>query len=337
MSKKITAIDIYNKNPNLCLNCNEKIPYKKNKGKFCNIKCSNYFTNKVLAPKKNKDKLLKKTDWDIVQREHDNGLYWCKIPIKFKFSMTLLKRAEKEGLIKKTLHRYKVSDDVKRNLSLKRIEFLKNNPKKHHWRTSDKHKSFPCETFKLHLINNGIVFIDEYLPLKDRSFSIDIAFPDKMIGIEINGMQHYNSDKTLKKYYQDRKNLIEQSGWIIFDIHYKKVFDKKFIDFFIKKINEDYKLSEVDYSFYINNKISKKVHGTMDDYNNFRINNSKDKQKKYIELVSNSNINFEKYGWTKEVAKITGLLNQKVSSWMRKYLPEIYENRCYKKIKKNII
>lgn len=332
MSKKLSAFDIYNQNPNFCLNCNNKVPYKKNKGKFCNIKCSNNYNNKILAPQRNKDKVLNRVDWNIVQKEHDDGLVWSKIPSVFNFSMSLLKKAEKEGLIKKILHIRKHSDDVKSNMSFKRKEFLKNNPEKHHWRTSDKHKSVPCETLKLHLSKNGISFTEEYLPLENRSFSIDIAFPDKKIGIEVNGTQHYNSDKTLKEYYQDRKNLIEAQGWIIFDIHYKKVFDKKFIDSFITKIKEDYSLHEVDYSFYINSRSVTKVHGTMDDYNKFRENNSRNKQKENIELVSNSNINFEKFGWTKEVSKLTGLTTQKVSSWMKKYLPKLYESRCYKKI-----
>lgn len=29
------------------------------------------------------------------------------------------------------------------------------------------------------------------MPLDDRSFSLDIAFPEKKIGIEVNGNQHY--------------------------------------------------------------------------------------------------------------------------------------------------
>jgi very-short-patch-repair endonuclease len=332
MNKKLTASEIYNKNPNICPYCGGIVPYKKNKGKFCNRKCANNYTNKFIIPKTTKKNLLEKTDWSLVQQEHNNWLHWSKIPSVFNFSMTLLKRAEKEGVIKKILHIRKHSDDVKSYMSFKRKEFLKNNPHKHHWRTSDKYKSVPCETLKLHLIKNGINFIEEYMPLEDRSFSIDIAFPDKKIGIEVNGTQHYNSDKTLKKYYQDRKNLIEEQGWVIFDVHYKKVFDEKFISSFIDKIKEDYNLQEVDYSFYIKGISITRVHGTRDDYNKFRVNSSNDRQKDKIELVHNSNINFEKFGWTKEVSELIGLRTQKVSHWMKKYLPELYETRCYKKI-----
>ena len=67
-------------------------------------------------------------------------------------------------------------------------------------------------------------FVEEYQPLKKRFFAIDISFPDKKLGIEVNGNQHYNSDKTLKKYYQDRHDLIVESGWTLIEIPYLEAF-----------------------------------------------------------------------------------------------------------------
>ena len=96
-------------------------------------------------------------------------------------------------------------------LALAIKKWLKNNPNKHSWKTSKK-KSIPCEKFKNILKSNKISFVEEFTPLIDRMFSIDIAFPDKKIGIEINGNQHYSSDGQLKPYYKDRHDLIEKKG-----------------------------------------------------------------------------------------------------------------------------
>ena len=118
------------------------------------------------------------------------------------------------------------SIQTKKKLSEKRIKFLKEHPEKHPWRSKDKFKSVPCEKIKSWLSSHNIQFIGEFEPMtdKDRFFSIDIAFPDKLIGIEINGNQHYNRDGTLKPYYQNRHSLLESIGWTIYELHYSVCF-----------------------------------------------------------------------------------------------------------------
>ena len=64
----------------------------------------------------------------------------------------------------------------------------------------------------------------------DRYFSIDIAFPDKKIGIEINGNQHYDSSGELKKYYRERHNLIEEKGWKLLEFHFKEIYKEEIIE-----------------------------------------------------------------------------------------------------------
>jgi hypothetical protein len=127
---------------------------------------------------------------------------------------------------------------------------LKLNPDKHTWKRKNKQISIPCELFKTKLKNNNIYFIEEFTPLDDRFFSIDIAFPDKKIGIEINGNQHYDNNGKLKKYYQERKDIIEKSGWKLYDIYYTKVYDNCFCDSFINEFKNN-NLEIVDYSVYL--------------------------------------------------------------------------------------
>lgn len=116
------------------------------------------------------------------------------------------------------------TDETKSLLSKNRTEYLEKNPDKHPWKNNSKFTSEPCELLKRKLREAGIKFSEEYRPLAKRFFSIDISFPDKKIGIEVNGNQHYNPDKTLKKYYQDRHDLIIESGWILIELPYIEVF-----------------------------------------------------------------------------------------------------------------
>lgn len=117
------------------------------------------------------------------------------------------------------------SEETRNKLSNIRKEYLKNNIDKIYWKTKDKFKSKPCEFVKDYLRNNNIKFIEEWQPLVDRYFSIDIAFPDIKFGIEINGGQHYDKNGKLKKYYQERHDLIVKEGWNLIELHYTKAFN----------------------------------------------------------------------------------------------------------------
>lgn len=145
-------------------------------------------------------------------------------------------------------HKIIHSTETKILLSEKRKKYLKLNPDKHPWKQKDKQLSVPCELFKTKLKNNNINYIEEYSPLEDRFFSIDIAFPDKKIGIEINGNQHYETNGKLKKYYQERKNIIEKGGWKLYDIYYTKVYDDDFCNIVINNLKNN-NLGLINYEF----------------------------------------------------------------------------------------
>ena len=121
----------------------------------------------------------------------------------------------------------KHSEETKKSLSEKRKKFLKENPDKHPWRRSTKFTSIPCENLKKMLKDSGYVFETEFCPPEiDRSYSLDIAFTDRKLAIEVNGNQHYNRDGTLKDYYKERHAILEQHGWTILEIHYSTCFSE---------------------------------------------------------------------------------------------------------------
>ena len=124
---------------------------------------------------------------------------------------------------------HKWTDEEKKNLSLKQKQYLINNPDKHVWKRNNKFISKPCEDLKEKLKENNILFEEEYCPFNDYAFSIDIAWPNLKIGVEVNGNQHYNNDGSLKEYYQNRHNIFEERGWKLYEIHYTKCYNNETI------------------------------------------------------------------------------------------------------------
>lgn len=196
---------------------------------------------------------IKSIDWKEVQKQHNIGVYWNNLPKMFGISRGLLNHALKLGLLTKIFHKRIHTKETIELMSTLKIKFLKENPDRHPWKKSSKFRSAPCEKFKSFLISNNINFIGEYQPLDDKFYNIDISFPDKKIGIEINGNQHYNRDGSLKQYYKKRHDEIENAGWKLFEIHYSKVYNEEFLADFLTKL-KDMSLENVDYNFYIKEK-----------------------------------------------------------------------------------
>lgn len=200
---------------------------------------------------------LTKINWIKIQKIHDDGIYWSCLTDKTGLNIKLLERAVREGFIVKKLHIIKHSEIEKEKISNARKKYLRENPDKHPWKRNSKFKSNPCELVKKKLNDNNIIFIDEYQPSDEKFYSLDIAFPNKKIAIEINGNQHYNNDGTLKEYYQIRHNFFENIGWKIIEIHYSMVYDKILINQLIENI-EDNSMNQEEYDKYLSERITRK-------------------------------------------------------------------------------
>lgn len=279
--------------------------------------------------KKSRYGLIKETNWNKIQNELESGLYFRDDVANNNEITTgyISFGVERKYLdcSKWKLKKYKHNEKIKKELSIKKIKWCLNNKEKHLWSLRHK-KSIPCNYFKELLIKENIVFYEEYIPLEDRMFAIDIAFPDRKLGIEINGNQHYENNGTLKKYYQDRHNLIEQNGWKLFEFHYSWVYQKNIIEQ-IKKILDGY---EVKYEFEIRKKKTIKHDIRKIYFDNVRKNNENILRPK-IELLLTSDIDFSKFGWVEKASKITGIIQQKITRYMKRYIPEFYEEKCFKK------
>ena len=127
-------------------------------------------------------------------------------------------------------HDHKHTEETKKHLSEVRKKWLKEHPESHPWKRKDKYKSVPCEKLK-DILRKDFNFVEEYTDKRwEHNYSIDIAFLDKKLGIEVNGDQHYNRDGTLIEYYQKRHNYLESQGWLIFEIYYIKCYKSNDIE-----------------------------------------------------------------------------------------------------------
>ena len=106
---------------------------------------------------------------------------------------------------------------------------LRKNPELHPWKSHDKFSSPPCNHLKEQLRAAGLDFEEEVQPLSERFFSVDIAFSEARVAVEVNGNQHYESRDVLAPYYQERHDLIEAAGWKVLEIHFANVYNKEFV------------------------------------------------------------------------------------------------------------
>ena len=223
----------------------------------------------------------------------------------------------------------KMSDETKGILSVKQKTFLSLHPENHTWKRKGKLVSKPCEHLKDYFRSKSIVFVEEWSPLSDRYFSIDIAFPDIKMGIDVNGNQHYNKDGSLKPYYQERHDLIVAAGWNLIELHFSACYNTKVIDAVIDVGVQP------DYSEYFKLKADRdderrRIRETLPRGVKQNLKYA-EAQKDRIALVRASDINFSKFGWVDKVSKLTGVIQQKVSKWMEKFVPEIYATAFKKK------
>lgn len=312
-------------------NKNTITKYLKRYGLKCNYKRT---INKELSQKMNearwgKYKKIEDYNWIEIQSYYDSGVSTYDIMDKYKFNYGLLRKAQGLNLFKvrtagETMkltgrgHR-KQSEESKKKISEKRKEWLKNNPDKHPWRKSNKFKSVPCEKLKEFLKLKNIEFIEEYQALRDegRYYSIDVAFPDKKIGLEVNGNQHYNNDGTLKDYYKERQIFLENAGWKLYQLHYSICFKEGELNKIIPEILSSQIKIEFNYQTYIKPERKKKIR-VSDTNPNWK----HDPRPSQYKIKRPSKEELEKMIWVEpvtKVAKIFGMSDSGIKKWCQQY------------------
>ena len=256
----------------------------------------------------------------------------AKDDIRIEQGVKTRKENYKNGLWQINYHKW--TPEEKETLSIKRKQYLSSHPEEHTWKRNNKFISKPCEYLKNEFRKNNINFIEEYSPFTDYNYSIDIAWPNLKIGIEVNGNQHYNNDGQLNEYYQKRHNIFKERGWRLYEIHYTKCY-KLNVNEFINNNNLD-TLDEEYVKNYFLRKEEKKNNLNMIKQRK-KIEKEKIQQQRkeiLIKLEKESNIDFSKYGWVNLAKQYIENIDKTFPTKMLhrsilKYYPEFFKNKIY--------
>ena len=121
---------------------------------------------------------------------------------------------------KKYPERFKHTEESKKIMREKRLEFMKNNPDKTSWRLSN--VSYPEKLFIEYVESNGLD--KKYSIIREYSvfpYFIDFAFVNQMVAIEIDGSQHLLPER---KERDDKKDkLLNELGWLVIRVSEKEI------------------------------------------------------------------------------------------------------------------
>lgn len=173
------------------------------------------------------------------------------------------------------------------------------------------------ELFKLYDI------VCEY---SEYPYFIDFAFLNIKLAVELDGKCHFSNGTERVEHDIKRDEILVKKGWTVYRIRYDQVNEEsieKFLSFLTSiqtiepKVYGDnlYKYSE------IKKKRRSREQCTLDLRKKY-----KDSQMKYVDLLLKSDIDFNKWGWKSQAAKIINQKPQKVHGWMKIMLPDFYKN-----------
>ena len=247
---------------------------------------------------------------------------------------------------------HKWSEEDKKLISERRKKYLAEHPEEHPWRKNSKFKSVPCEDLKEFLRKKGYKFEEEFKVIENRNFSADICFPNLMIIFEINGNQHYDM-KTMEllPYYQERHNIMESFGWQVIEIPYNQSYNEEFrlelcrqLD--AKLTSNQYlckfescqpylqKLREINNKKEINNEIRAKLISEGRIKSNGSVDSrvlSKLEWEERKNLILNSGVDLNKFGWLSKVKKETGLSKRKIENVVKHFNLNVFKRKIRQK------
>lgn len=230
---------------------------------------------------------------------------FCERTFKTSSGLTLHQKTCINNPERVLVKSHKISEETKQKLSQKLKEIYKG---KSIWATQiEKRKSYAEQYF------------DRCFPEAQKNyhvnrFFLDYAWPEKKCYLEVDGEQHYTESGLL--HDQERTNLVKAEGWtLIARIRWK--------DF--------QKLTSLE-----KEEIIQSLKEAIQKIQEIKINfSTKEKRKKSLkevrwELLQKANIDFQKFGWVKQVSELFGIAENKAGIYIKRNYPDFYIN-CYKR------
>ena len=273
-------------------------------------------------------------------------------PLKGKQSPLKGKQSPLRGRIG---HKYTEEEKQKQSIILKKAHSEGRHPGWAHINTDKNKRSYP-EKFMIGVFERNNLY-EKYTIIEKMPFSkyfLDFAFIEIKLCVEVDGKQHYITPEAIE-HDRIRDEFLISQGWKIYRINWITLCNNaveeideliNFIDNINYSTNRFYNIDEVKWRQKIpqykirNNKLNqdKEIfnHKTKEEYLNIIRKEFEESQQKYVEEILNSDIDFSKFGWVNKVAKIKGITPQKVNGWMKKIMPDFYEQNCFKRNETNI-
>jgi very-short-patch-repair endonuclease len=195
--------------------------------KICNRKLSNFGNFNQHIKKCEKLSQIKE---DIIRLYVDDSFSVMDLRKKFKVHSDDIKiilgdkvRSLSESnkiARKKYPDNFKHTEESKKIMREKRLEFMKNNPEKTAWRLSN--VSYPEKLCIEYIEKNGLD--KKYSIVREYSvfpYFVDFAFLNEMVAVEIDGSQHLLPER---KESDDKKDkLLNDLGWLVVRISEKEI------------------------------------------------------------------------------------------------------------------
>lgn len=207
-----------------------------------------------------------------------------------------------------------------KNVSVETRKKISDSMKKYYcgssiWRTQiEKRKSYAEQYF------------DDCFPEAEKNyhvnrFFLDLAWPDRKVYLEIDGEQHY-TEEGLKRD-KERDTILENEGWTLISrvrwSEFQKLSQEEKNDFI-------YQVG----ALVVAHKPHKLDIGSGSIPSPDRLSEVQKKKKERWDIIQQSNIDFSKFGWVKEVSKLFGISENKAGVYIARNFPEFYKN-CYKR------
>lgn len=197
-----------------------------------------------------------------------------------------------------------------------------------------KNKSYPEKLFEYVAKEKGLFdrfdIIDQF-PF--HGYFFDYAIIDCVIDVEIDGVQHYRTNKSIE-HDRIRDEFTLSEGWKVYRISAKEL--KENPEFEVDKLIE-FLESESTYRIYNREDLKKHFtkyipkYGNRELYGKAKTKLYEEENLNYVQMVLDSDIDFSKFGWVSKVSKIINQKPGKVKSWMVRFMPEFYDTQCFKR------
>lgn len=235
-----------------------------------------------------------------------------------------------------------LSDEIRKKISISMKKYLDENPDKTPYLLNHSSKeSYPEKIFRERLERENIQFVQEYKILR---YSLDFAFPDKKINVEIDGETHLQ--KNVQKIDAERNKILQNLGWKVLRF---RTFDVKTnIENCVQILKTELENSDVVQIFDIekyknkieferNNKELVKIQKQNERIERRRlksIENDAGWKEKFDNILNSTSFDKNimlKLGWNANIARQLNISHTQVRRVFKKFYPELLKKSYNRK------